>query len=98
MSTETSSNFTIEQSRAQTARLLRDAQANYDAACATLTELKDKLAAAYVTRDDWEAEVRRLTPRAPRGTKKSTEQPGLPTIEDLHAEAAAAGKGGGGDE
>jgi len=73
MSTETS-NFTIAQSRAQTDKLLSDAQANYAAACAKLDDLKDKLAAAYVTRDDWEAEVRRLTPRAPRGTKKSAAQ------------------------
>jgi len=65
---------------------------------AALAECRARELELIARRDEIDKARRKMTPRAPRGTKKQAEQPGLPTTEDLHAEAAAAGNGGGGDE
>lgn len=56
------SETTVEQSRQQAAQLLAAAQEHVAQEQQTITRLKGELAAAYNRRDEWAAEVRRLTP------------------------------------
>jgi hypothetical protein len=79
--------YTLEQSRQQAARLLADAKEHVAQEAANIVRLKGELAGAYNRRNQWEAEVRRLTP-IKRTRRPAADQP---TIEDLR-------EGGGSDE
>jgi hypothetical protein len=66
--------ITIEQSQEQRASLLAAAEAAVAREQDTITRLKGELAGAYNRRNQWEAEVRRLTPI--RRTRKFDQEGG----------------------